>query len=280
MLIAENLTLSRAQRVLCRNLNLTLQAGECWLVLGENGSGKSTLLATLAGWHPPLAGTVRLLGQPLSHWPARQRAQHLAWLQQQDDTAFPLTVLEKALTGRHPHLGPWAWETSDDLNAAQRQLARLDLAALAGQDWASLSGGERRRASLAAVLSQQAQILLLDEALSQLDLRHQQQALAVLAQEAAAGCTVLLVSHDPNHARQFASHVLLLFADGSWRAGTAASLLTTEHLGALYQHPLQHVDTPDGPCFFPLAGAVSPHIGPGTLLQSGNPEPDEDDALA
>ena len=234
MLQTRQLDIRVGERLLCRSLDLQVQAGESWLILGENGCGKSTLLATLAGWRQPAGGEILLQGQALAGWPARQRARTIAWMTQQDDCPFPLTVMEKTLTGCHPRLGRWQWESAGDLALAQRQLQRLDLAGLAERDLATLSGGERRRASLATTLLQQAELLLLDEPLSQLDLRHQQQALGVLREEQAQGRTIMLVGHDPNHARQFASHVLLLHGDGRWQAGPLAEVLTADALSGLY----------------------------------------------
>lgn len=251
MMQIRGLSLQQGERLLCQGLDLDIQPGERWLLLGENGCGKSSLLATLAGWRPPLTGNIKLGSTLLAELPRRERARQLAWLPQQDDIAFPLTVLEKALTGRHPHLGRWDWESEADRQLAQAQLARLDLLQLAERDLATLSGGERRRAGLATVLAQQAPLLLLDEPLSQLDLRHQQQALAVLAEEARQGRALLLVSHEPNHAHHFASHALLLFGDGRWLAGPVAEVLTAEHLGALYHHPVRSQQVDGQPWFLP-----------------------------
>ncbi len=249
MLSIRNLALVRGDRLLTDSLELDIAPGESWLVLGENGSGKSTLLAALAGWLKPAAGEILLEGRAVGAWPARARARRMAWLPQGDETPFPVSVLEKTLTGRDPHLGRWEWESAADVELAKAQLARLDLAGLETRDLATLSGGERRRVGIATVLTQDAGLLLLDEPLSQLDLRHQQQALSVLREENRQGRTLLTVSHDPNHARQFASHVLLLFGDGRWLAGTRAEVLTTANLGALYHHPVRAIE--DGcACWF------------------------------
>ncbi|MEW9898422.1 ABC transporter ATP-binding protein [Chitinivorax sp. PXF-14] len=246
-----DLTIAQGGQPLCRGLTLSVGPGEAWLVLGENGSGKSTLLATLAGWHAPAQGHVALHGKPQAEWPARERARRQAWLSQQDDCPFPISVLEKVLTGRHPYLGRWDWESSADLDLARQQLARLDLAALEARDLATLSGGERRRVGLATALAQQASLLLLDEPLSQLDLRHQQQALAVLREERASGRSLVVVSHDPNHARSFASHALLLYGDGRWLAGPLGETLTTATLSALYHHPVRALADDGGTWFVP-----------------------------
>lgn len=251
LLEARRLTVRIGERLLCRELDLSVSSGEAWLILGENGSGKSTLLATLAGWLKPAGGQVLLRGKPLPDWPPRQRARCLAWMSQYDDCPFPISVLEKTLTGCHPRLGRWQWESSDDMQQALQQLQQLDLAPLAQRDLATLSGGERRRVSLATALIQQADLLLLDEPLSQLDLRHQQQALALLRGELASGRGMLVVGHDPNHARSFATHALLLHGDGHWQAGPVTEVLTVANLSALYHHPIRAIGDAGLPWFVP-----------------------------
>lgn len=253
MLKIRDLTLTRGGRCLIDQLNLHVELGQRWLVLGENGSGKSTLTATLAGWHQPDSGTIELQGKKLIAWPARERARQLAWLPQGDETPFPVSVLAKTLTGREPWLGRWDWESADDIARAKAQLARLDLAGFEARDLATLSGGERRRVALATTLTQDAELLLLDEPLSQLDLRHQQQALAVLREEAARGKTLFVVGHDPNHAAAFASHALLLFGDGRWLAGPVDDILNAAHLSALYRFPVREIADGKRRIFLPQA---------------------------
>lgn len=247
-----SIAVQQGERLLCKDLNLEISKGESWLILGENGCGKSTLLATLASWLKPAAGKILLNQRPLKEWAGHERAKEIAWLSQQDDCPFPLSVIEKVLSGRHPHQGPWDWESQDDLRLADEQLARLDLSHLKHRDLATLSGGERRRASLAATLAQQAPLILLDEPLSQLDLRHQQQALSVLREENQMGRTLLMISHDPNHARQWASHVLLMFGDGLWLAGPTAEIMNSQNLSSLYRTEIRSASIEGQEWFVPL----------------------------
>ena len=206
----------------------------------------------------PADGTIRLADKPLAEWTPRARSQQLAWLAQQDDQPFPITVLEKVLTGAHARLGRWQWEGEAELADARRWLAELDLTALAERDMATLSGGERRRVSLAATLMQAAPLLLLDEPMAQLDVRHQLQALARLKRLCQSGQTVMLVSHDPNHALHWATHVLLLAGDGQWQAGPVQTVLTAEQLSRLYHVPVQLLRGPEGQTgFLPDAQAGS-----------------------
>lgn len=253
LLQTQKLSLQQGGRELIANLNLQISAGDAWIVLGENGCGKSTLLSALAGWFKPSSGQVQLNDHPLLDVPPAQRARSIAWQTQHDECPFPISVLEKTLTGRHPHLSRWQWESAADLDLAHQQLARLDLQGLDARDLASLSGGERRRVALATALTQQAPLMLLDEPLSQLDLRHQQQALQVLREERAAGRSIVMVSHDPNHAAQFATHALLLFGDGHWQAGVLADVMSTDSLSRLYHHAVSEIQQDGKSWFVPLA---------------------------
>ena len=101
-------------RTVVQHLDLALRPGERLAVLGRNGAGKSSLLATLAGLRSPAAGEIRLQGKPYADRPARDAARLRAWLGQVHYDPFASTVLETVLTGRHPHLGRWDWESAAD----------------------------------------------------------------------------------------------------------------------------------------------------------------------
>jgi iron complex transport system ATP-binding protein len=250
-LAVEALSLTLGGRTLCRDLSCALTAGETLAILGRNGAGKSTLLATLAGLRPPSAGRVLLSGRDYAHWNAREAARLRGWLGQRQEDPFPATVLEVALSGRHPHLARWQWEGAADYAAARAALRETGLEALAGRDARALSGGERQRLALAALLAQDAPLMLLDEPLTHLDLNHQIAVLEILARRARAGATVVMVLHDPGLALRYASRALLLYDDGSNATGTAAELLRTETLSRLYAHPLLYAKAGERVAFVP-----------------------------
>ncbi len=164
-------------------------------IVGPNGAGKSTLLKALAGLLPH-RGTVQLLGQSIGHLPARQRAQQLAWLGQNESSADDLTVFDVAMLGRLPHQ-PWLSSPSAADHVAVEQALRSTQA----WDWRAralgqLSGGERQRVLLARALAVQAPVLLMDEPLANLDPPHQADWLAVVRALVAQGTTVVSVLHE------------------------------------------------------------------------------------
>lgn len=253
VLTTRALTVGVAGLTFCRDLTLSLRAGESLAILGRNGAGKSTLLAALAGLRPPQAGEVLVEGASYATHGARASARIRGWLPQSRSEAFSSTVLETALVGRHPHLARWDWESEKDADIARRALAAVGLAELAQRDVQTLSGGERQRLAIATLLTQAPRLYLLDEPLAHLDLNHQIATLelfAALANEERIASVMVL--HEPGLAARFCSRALLLFDDGTTRQGDCDEVIDSESLSRLYGHPLREIDDGHRRWFMPV----------------------------
>jgi iron complex transport system ATP-binding protein len=228
------LTVAVPGRTLVSNLTFDLPTGRMLAVLGRNGAGKSSTLHTFAGLHTASHGEVAVHGRTLAQWPRRGLARALGLLPQLVEDPFPATALEAALVGRHPHLDFWAWEGTVDRAAARAALAAVDLAGCDDREVATLSGGERRRLSIATILAQDPALFLLDEPIHQLDPQHQLEVLRLFRRLADAGRTVVVSLHDVGLAARFADDALLLFGDGRWLHGECTQVLNEQSLGELY----------------------------------------------
>jgi iron complex transport system ATP-binding protein len=228
-------------RVLVDALRLELQRGELIAVLGQNGAGKTLSLLTLAGLREADTGSVHIGAQDIQSSPRADVARQLALLPQDVEDIFPATVIDTVLIGRHPHIGKLRWESSEDYAIANRALATMGLADLAQRDVLTLSGGERRRLSIAQVLAQQPEIYLLDEPTNHLDPQHQLDAMRIFRAAADDGAGVIATLHDINLAVRFADRCLLLFGDGRWELGPSAEVLNEERLGELFATPMESV---------------------------------------
>jgi iron complex transport system ATP-binding protein len=237
-------------RTLVRGLDLKVAGGSMLAILGPNGSGKSLSLHTFAGLRLPRAGELLIAGRPLHKWPRRALARELALLPQNVEDPFPARVIETVLLGRHPHIAQWQWESARDLDIATDALGAVGLAGYEEREVLTLSGGERRRAALAAVLAQTPRIFLLDEPTNQLDPNHQLEALQLLRERADAGAAVIVTLHDPNLAERYADAALLIGKDGNWRCGQVTDILTAQHLSMLYDTRFEAVDISGRRVFF------------------------------
>ena len=220
-------------RTLVRDLTFDLPPGRMLAVLGRNGAGKSSTLHAIAGLREA-TGRVQIDGRALGDWPRRELARSMGLLPQLVEDPFPATALEAALVGRHPHIEFWAWEGEADRAAARRALAAVDLAGFEQRDIATLSGGERRRLSIATILAQDPSVFLLDEPIHQLDPQHQLDVLRLFRELATSGRTVIVTLHDVGLAARFADCALLLYGDGRWEFGDCATTLNERSIGELY----------------------------------------------
>jgi iron complex transport system ATP-binding protein len=237
---------------ICHGLDVGFRAGENWAILGANGSGKTTLLHTLAGLRRPDDGQVLLDGQDLGVMARRHLARQRGVLFQDSEAPFASSVRDAVLSGRHPHLTPWQWESTADVRHAEQALAAVDMQSYAERMLTSLSGGERRRVDIAALLTQDAPVCLLDEPLNHLDLHHQVKILDLLRQRSRRpGHVNIMVLHDVNLALRYCDHGLLLFDNGACRHGALASLLDVPTLEQLFGCRFRQLNDADGSVFFP-----------------------------
>ena len=248
----EALEVAIEQRWFCRGLSLSFEPGQIWGVLGGNGCGKTTLIHTLAGLRPSQGGQVLLGQQPLAVTDSRQRARQIGVLLQETSPAFPASVREVALQGRHPHLSPWQWESAADLHRVEQALEQVGLSEMSERDQQLLSGGERQRLKLASLLVQQPSIWLLDEPTNHLDLPHQVGLLTQLCQQVKQNQQYLVMSlHDLNLAARFCDGLILMHGDGEVEAGRADDLLNEATLSRLYRYPIRRVEGAGTAMFLP-----------------------------
>ena len=181
------------------DISLALPVARWTSIVGPNGAGKSTLLKVLAGL---LAhrGSVSLLGQPLATLPGRQRAQQMSWLGQSasdgENAAGDLTAYDVAMLGRLPHQAWLAPPSAQDHVAVERALRATQAWDWRGRALGQLSGGERQRVLLARALAVEAQVLLMDEPLANLDPPHQTDWLLMVREMVGHGKTVVSVLHE------------------------------------------------------------------------------------
>lgn len=234
---ARDLSARLGDAPILHRITLALPSG-CWTsVVGPNGAGKSTLLRTLAGLLPH-SGEVALLGRPLADWPHRQRARQLSWLGQNEASADDLTVWDVAMLGRLPHQAWLSPPSAEDRAAVERALRATQAWDWRARTLGQLSGGERQRVLLARALAVEAQVLLMDEPLANLDPPHQADWLELVQALVQGGKTVVSVLHEVGMALH--ADELVVMAQGRvTHQGPCADIATHRALEAVFDHRIE-----------------------------------------
>ncbi|MET4898288.1 ABC transporter ATP-binding protein [Sphingomonadaceae bacterium jetA1] len=246
MVALENITVTRGRHTVLHGASTTFRAGRLTVVIGPNGAGKSTLLDVAAGLLPPSAGRVMLDGQPLSALSRRDLAIRRAYLPQNPQVDWAISVervVALGLTAHLPAFGglPGIWRARIDT-----ALDRFDLADLRDRPATQLSGGELARVMLARATIGDPALLIVDEPTAGLDPRHALDAGRRLRALADAGCAVVVALHDLDLAARIADDVVALKAGRIEAHGPADAVLTAANLGHLYDIEAHVARTVDG----------------------------------
>ena len=218
-------------------ISLVLPRARWTSIVGPNGAGKSTLLKVLAGLLVH-GGEVALLGQPMAGMRGRDRARWLAWLGQNESSADDLTAYDVAMLGRLPHQAWLAPSSTADHTAVERALRATQAWDWRARPLGQLSGGERQRVLLARALAVEAEVLLMDEPLANLDPPHQTDWLLMVRQLVASGKTVVSVLHEISFALQ-ADELVVMDQGRILHQGDCADAATHRALEQVFDHRIR-----------------------------------------
>lgn len=235
LLRGENLSLTLGGHPILQGIDIALQPGELLGLIGPNGAGKSSLLKLLAGLVTPTQGSLRLGDRPYPEISPTERARRLAWLPQQGQVHWPLSVETLVEFGRTPHLSPWEQPNESDREIIERILQQTDLLSLRQRAFDTLSGGEQARALLARALATEPEILLADEPVAALDLAHQLDVMELLGNYCQQDRGVIVVLHDLALAAHFCRRLILLHHGSILAAGHPSQVLSDANLAKAYQ---------------------------------------------
>ncbi|HET9718379.1 MAG TPA: ABC transporter ATP-binding protein [Pseudolabrys sp.] len=251
ILSGHDLTIGYPDRIVGRQLDVSLATGEVLALLGPNGGGKTTLLKTLLGLLKAKAGEVRLGGKRLGDYSIRERARVIAYVPQVHIGTFAFTVETIVLMGRTAHNNLFSRPSARDREVAHGVLDRFGIASLADRPYTMISGGERQLVLLARALAQEPRFIVLDEPTASLDFGNQGKVMNEIRSLAKSGHGVLFTTHDPNHALRAADRAYLL-RDGQRIAdGPSTSVLNREQMEALYRTSVDQItDTMSGAVAF------------------------------
>ena len=237
----KNLTVKAGAKTLINDVTLSVEAGT-WLI-GPNGAGKTSLVETVAGIRKIDAGSIAITGQDIGGLSERERARLVALVPQNPFVPSGMSVRDYVALGRTAYHGMMRAPSAGDRAIVDSVIERLSLQEFAKRNVATLSGGERQRMVLARTLAQSTMVVVLDEPITGLDLRHQMDLLELLKKEVAdCGLTVLATLHDLTLAGQFADRLVLLDKSQVVLDGPARDVIRNAELASRYGMQLRVVD--------------------------------------
>ena len=234
-LAARGVSVTAGGSLLVDDVSMTCDRGEVVGIIGPNGAGKSTLLKALAGITRPAKGSAKVCGQPVDRMSATARSQLVAYAPQ-SAAVLPFTAMDVVLMGRYPYLRRFQLEDASDRRAARSALAQTDTLQFAERKVDSLSGGERQRVMLARVIAQDTRVVLADEPVASLDIRHQLLAMALLRDRARShGAAVVVVMHDLNLAAMYCDKIVAMHNAKAVATGPPDEIITSDLIWEVFQ---------------------------------------------
>jgi len=237
----EHLSVEYQSGLALDDISFELQTGERLAVVGPNGAGKSTLFKVIAGVLRPNQGLVEIAG----HEPGGHNCIAYVPQRSQVDWNFPATVNDVVMMGRIAKIGFLRWPTARDWGVVRQALKTVNLDELSNRQIGELSGGQQQRMFIARALAQEAQLILMDEPLSGLDLPAQDDIFKIMDMLCEQGVTVAVALHDLEAASEHFDRVMLLNCQ-LIGIGRAEEVFTADNLRKAYSGHLRLVPTPDG----------------------------------
>jgi cobalamin transport system ATP-binding protein len=202
-----------SEKKVINDISLSITPGMFCGIIGPNGCGKTTLLDLLAKHRQATTGGIAYKGRDLRTYSTKALSQEIALVPQNFYINFPFTVKEIVMMGRYPHIPRFSAPTAADLNIVQDTMEQTEVSEFSGRFITELSGGERQRVVFARALAQGSNVLILDEATSNLDINHSISLLNICeSRMKQQGRTVISVMQDINLAAVYCDYLIFMSA--------------------------------------------------------------------
>ena len=236
MIEVRNLTYKASRdKILLSDLSFEIKAGGFYGIIGNNGSGKTTLLRCLSKTLEVNDGSVFLNDKDINLFLSRQLAKHIAVVPQHTDFFFDFSAHQIVMMGRSPYQKRLRSDSEQDLQSVQRAMEQTATWHLRNTSVKVLSGGELQRVIIARALAQDTPLILLDEPVSNMDIRHQFEIMNLLSTlNKQTNKTIIIVIHDMNLALTYTNHLLVLDKGRLTASAPTKDVLTAENISRIF----------------------------------------------
>jgi len=232
----ENLKSGYSSKMIIYNISFEIAKGSFTGIIGPNGSGKTTLFKTITGELIQKEGSIFLNDNCITSMKPRQKAQKIAIVTQNTDTV-DISVEDYVLMGRFPYKGKFQlFDTAEDMQLAHKFMKLTDVLKFKDKLMNELSGGEQQLVAIAKALTQEPELLLLDEPTSHLDISHQMQILNLIQKlNEDYNLTVLMIIHDLNLAAEYCDYLIMMDQGDIFVKGTPEEVLTYTNIEEVFK---------------------------------------------
>lgn len=230
-----------------KNVNAMLTSGDFYGILGPNGAGKTSIVRQILHLQDSSSGAVLMDDKNIKEFTRKEMAIHLSFLPQEIKSDVDFTAYDVVAMGREPHRKRFASLTEEDKEKIQEAMQFTNCWHLREKSISFMSGGERQRVMIARTIAQDTPWIILDEPVSNLDVKHQAELMVVLERlRKEKGKTIVAILHDLNLAAAFCTQIILMKKGNVFQAGPAEEVLTEENLSKVYELQFDFFENKNG----------------------------------
>lgn len=245
MISIKSLSFKFDNNMILDDINLDIEKGKIYSIIGPNGSGKTTLLKLIANILGSKKETIYIECMDLNDIKINQLAKKLAVVPQNTDIGYQFNVIDIVAMGRIPYLNRFQSMSKEDKQIIKDAMCMTNTWDLRDKKIGEISGGERQRVIVAKAITQQTDILLLDEPISHLDIHHQIELLELMRKLNKSGLTIIAVLHDINLASLYSDYLILLYNKSIYDIGTPEKVITKDSIKKIYNMDVHLTQYPD-----------------------------------
>jgi iron complex transport system ATP-binding protein len=244
MIQFENVQCGYGKKIILSDVSATIEKGKLTCLLGKNGAGKTTLFKSVLGILPTLGGQILYDGKALQTYNAKQFARYISYVPQAHGTPFPYSVFDVVLMGQYVYSDAFSGKPGNKNQfVAWSCIESLGIEHLAHKSFSKISGGEKQMVLIARAMAQQPRFIAMDEPTSSLDMGNQVRVMEQARMLTKKGFGVIMNTHSPQQALQYADVVMLLNKGKIEQCGNPDDILHTSAISELYGTPLEITET-------------------------------------
>ena len=244
MIALKNICCGYGKKEVLKDISFSIPKAKFTCLLGKNGVGKTTLFKTILGLLPAMRGEILYDGMNRTAFSAKEFAQFISYVPQAHGTPFPFTVLDVVLMGQYAHSKSiFENPRSSNVEIAVNCIQTLGIEKLMHKNFSKISGGEKQMVLIARAMAQQPKFIAMDEPTSNLDMGNQVRVMQLTRLLTQNGYGVIMNTHSPQQAMQYADKVVLLNNGTVSHKGNPEDVLHAHTVTDLYNTPMEIVET-------------------------------------